>query len=163
MAEAVATILVRNMSELEIYHADLISGAEKELQLLKNDLALLKAFLQEEADSPEKEEGRVSLREIKAQIKDVVYEVEDTIDSRLSQATTASKLSKKLFNIKDVSLAKEVKLLREDKVKELLNKVKDYMSSISKTFDPTSRRRRIRSPAVSFNLIYYLEYILVLL
>ncbi|KAI3454407.1 hypothetical protein Pfo_011070 [Paulownia fortunei] len=123
MADAAVTFLLKNVSQLLISYADLISGAEDELQHLKNELDLLKAFLRAAANKPKKEE---SFREMERQIKEVVYDVEDTIDSCLTQAAASKgkNILRRGLNPKRVSLAKEVKSLREDKVKPMFDRAK---------------------------------------
>ncbi|KAK6148371.1 hypothetical protein DH2020_019283 [Rehmannia glutinosa] len=115
MAEAAVTFLLENVSKLLKSHCDLISGAENELEQLKNELGLLKDLLQKT-----KEEEEPFMRNIERQIREVVCDVEDTIDSFLWAQAVAAK-AKTGFNPNGgVSLAKELKSLREDKVKPML-------------------------------------------
>ncbi|KAI3454409.1 hypothetical protein Pfo_011072 [Paulownia fortunei] len=123
MADAAVTFLLENVSQLLKSYVDLISGAENELEQLKNELGLLKAFLQEAAKKQKKED---LFREMERQIREVVYDAEDTIDSCLTQAAAAKgkNILRRGLNPKRVSLAKEVKSLREDKVKPMFDKAK---------------------------------------
>ncbi|KAK6148283.1 hypothetical protein DH2020_019195 [Rehmannia glutinosa] len=119
MADAALTFLVENVSQLLKSHVDLISGAEKELEQLKNELCLLKAFLHQK---PTKEE---LFREIERQIKEVVYDAEGIIDNCLTQADAAKgrNFVRRILNPNRVSFAEEVKSLREDKVKPMFDKL----------------------------------------
>ncbi|KAI3464148.1 hypothetical protein Pfo_020811 [Paulownia fortunei] len=125
MADAAVTFLLEKVSEVLKSYADLISGAENDLHQLNNELGLLKSFLQDAAKKPKKEEF---FREIERQIRDVVYDAEDTIDSCLTQAAKAkAKFSlRRRFSASDVNLATQVKSLREDKVKPVLDKINKY-------------------------------------
>ncbi|KAL1553938.1 putative disease resistance RPP13-like protein 3 [Salvia divinorum] len=54
MAEAAVTFLLENVKKLMVERASLISGAERELKQLENDLELMNAFLIEHSDNQEK-------------------------------------------------------------------------------------------------------------
>ncbi|KAH6794739.1 hypothetical protein C2S52_005216 [Perilla frutescens var. hirtella] len=83
MAEAAVTFLLEQLKEVVIGYKDLISGAENEFKQLNDDLDLLKAFLKETAKNTKKD---VLLREWERRIRNAVYEVEDTIDTCLTNA-----------------------------------------------------------------------------
>ncbi|KAI3454413.1 hypothetical protein Pfo_011076 [Paulownia fortunei] len=102
MADGAVAFLLENVSQLLKSNVDLISGAENELEQLKNEL------------------------EMERQIREVVYDAEDTIDCCLTQAAAAkdNNLLRRGLNTKPVSLAKEVRSLREDKLKPMLDKAK---------------------------------------
>ncbi|KAH6794735.1 hypothetical protein C2S52_005212 [Perilla frutescens var. hirtella] len=110
MAEAAVTFLLEQLKEVVIGYKDLISGAEKELELLKNDLGLLKAFLKDAAKKRRKDHV---LKELERRIREVVYEVEDIIDACFTKAIEAKT---KKYSYKRINLAKDVKSIREDKV-----------------------------------------------
>lgn len=125
MAEAAVATLLENISQLQqqtSYGADLISGAEAELHLLKKDLALIKAFLRDEARKPKEE------REMEREVEEAAYEVEDAIEICLAKATEKN-LLRRSFLVSQTGLAKEVRLLREGVVKKLVEKLTKYISA----------------------------------
>ncbi|KAL8056579.1 hypothetical protein ABFX02_04G127800 [Erythranthe guttata] len=123
MAEAAITFLLENLQKLLSDHVHLISGAEGELKQLQNELDLMKAFLVQSANRREKGE---LFRQFEIQIRDVVHEAEDTLDTCLVEAAAGMKrnfLSRNL-NPKGASLAKKVKTLRETEVKPIFERAK---------------------------------------
>ncbi|KAK6148286.1 hypothetical protein DH2020_019198 [Rehmannia glutinosa] len=129
MADAAVSFLLENVSQLLMIpsYADRILGSEDELQKLKNELDLLKGFLQDAATKAKKEN---EFREMESQIKEVVYEVEDTIDTCLTNlysvvARDKSSLRRRDLNPKApvMSLAQELRSLREHKLKPIIEKV----------------------------------------
>ncbi|KAH6794738.1 hypothetical protein C2S52_005215 [Perilla frutescens var. hirtella] len=126
MAEAAVTFLLEQVTEVVKGHKDLISGAENEFNQLNNELGYLKAFLKDAATKSKQEH---LFKELERNIRDVVYEVEDTIDTCLTKAIEAkakAKTSRKpnFMNSKRFSLAKEVKSIREEKVQPILKDAK---------------------------------------
>ncbi|KAH6803274.1 hypothetical protein C2S51_034720 [Perilla frutescens var. frutescens] len=123
MAETALTFLLDELKETLKWYKDLLSGSENEFQQLKDDLNLLKAFLRDAGNKSNKEEV---FKEMERQIREVVYDVEDTIDTCLTAAAAAKGKNtiRRHLSSNKVSLAKDVKSLREDKVKPVLDKVK---------------------------------------
>ncbi|XP_057769601.1 putative late blight resistance protein homolog R1A-10 [Salvia miltiorrhiza] len=119
MGEAAVAFLLEQVKAVVVGYADLISGAENELEQLKTDLALLKGFLKQTAEKKKKEAPLMSLEK---ETRDAVYVVEDTIDTGLTQAIAKKSKSIHRLSLKNVNLAKEVKSIREAKVKPLLDK-----------------------------------------
>ncbi|KAG8378753.1 hypothetical protein BUALT_Bualt07G0017900 [Buddleja alternifolia] len=124
MAYPAVTFLVEKVKQLLEYHVGLISGSENELEQLMNDLSLFKAFLKDVCIRSKQDE---KLREMERNIRDLVYLVEDTVDSYLTKAA-AGKSS--FFSKHIISLAKEVKSLRQNKVKPMLDTVTTYFVSM---------------------------------
>ncbi|KAL7115411.1 hypothetical protein ACP275_04G182300 [Erythranthe tilingii] len=122
MAEAAVTFLLETVTEILKYYADLIAGAEGELQELQKELELLKACLKEAAEMPEK---GPHFRVIEKMMREIIYDVEDTLDICLTDASAsasaaAAKSKKKLFGrrkaqaaLRAISMAEKVKSLRE--------------------------------------------------
>ncbi|KAL8547707.1 hypothetical protein ACS0TY_007143 [Phlomoides rotata] len=124
MADAAVAFLLEQVSGVIKGYADLISGAGKEFKLLKDDVESLKATLKDLGNKSSKEQGALLFQN---QIRDVVYEVEDTIDSWLTKAAVLKgnpKIKRCFIWLcpNHVSLANEVKSLRQDKVKKMLDK-----------------------------------------
>ncbi|KAL1553937.1 putative late blight resistance protein R1A-10 [Salvia divinorum] len=107
MAEAAVTFLLENVQKLLVEQMNLISGAEKELKQLQSELELMNAFLIEYANNREK--GQVFIQ-FERQIREAVYEAEDTLDACLTHK--AKSKSAVLLNLKNADLAKKVKELR---------------------------------------------------
>lgn len=114
MADGAATFLLETVVQILRYYGNLLGKAKSELEGLQVDLNLLKAFLNEAALNPKKQE---SLREMEKQIRMVVYDVEDTVDSCILHATG----HKPFINFKRINLAKQVRGART-KVTEMLDK-----------------------------------------
>lgn len=123
MAETALSFLLEELKETLKWYKDLLSGSENEFQQLNDDLKFMKAFLRDAGDRPKKEE---TFKEIERQIREVVYDVEDAVDKCLTAAAAAKAKSsiRRHLSSSKVSLATEVKSLREDKVKPVLEKVK---------------------------------------
>ncbi|XP_057767426.1 probable disease resistance protein RF45 isoform X2 [Salvia miltiorrhiza] len=106
MAEAAVTFLLENVQKLLVEQADLISGAEKELNDLQDELGLLKAFLMDYEETRKK--GQV-FTQFERHIREAVYEAEDILDACL---THKAKYGGCIFNLKHLDLAKKAKELR---------------------------------------------------
>ncbi|XP_058182950.1 disease resistance protein RPP13-like [Rhododendron vialii] len=78
MADAAVEFLLLNLKQLLVYNADLISGVKEQVESLYNELSMLKAFLK---DSTEKRSEYEIVKELVRQIRVVVYEAEDVIDT----------------------------------------------------------------------------------
>ncbi|KAG8388712.1 hypothetical protein BUALT_Bualt02G0153900 [Buddleja alternifolia] len=116
MTDATVGFLLENVKELCLYHYKLSSESESELKNLKANLEELKGFLQDAAQRYDKGEA---FKQLEKQIREAVYEMEDTIDSCVTKAVGGSKFISWL-NTK-ISLAKEVRSLREGTVKPLVD------------------------------------------
>ncbi|XP_047950481.1 putative late blight resistance protein homolog R1C-3 [Salvia hispanica] len=130
MAEAALTFLLGELRDTLKWYNDLLSGSQADFDLLNRELNLMKTFLSDAASRREEK----MFKEIEQQIRDVVYEVEDTIDKWLTAAkgkTTVGRFTKKKF-----SLAKEVKSLRDDRVQPVLNLIRDNFAALSSTPTP---------------------------
>lgn len=91
------TVLLEKLPRLRAHHAHLKSGIDKELELLQIELSALKEFLLEHDEEDESwgwrpefmkkeiQEIVYSLRGVKREIRERVYQVEDTIDAELTQ------------------------------------------------------------------------------
>ncbi|KAH6761554.1 hypothetical protein C2S52_018987 [Perilla frutescens var. hirtella] len=123
MAETALTFLLEELKETLKWYKDLLSGSENEFQQLNDDLNLLKAFLRDAGNKSNKDEV---FKVMERQIREVVYDVEDTIDTCLTEAAAASGKNaiRRHFSPNRVNLAKYVRSLREDKVKPVLDKVR---------------------------------------
>lgn len=121
------TFLLESVTQLLKSYVDLIAGDKNELEQLKNQLGLLKSFLVEASRKEKKEE---TFRELERQIRDVVYDAEDTLDTYVTEAAAAAANKKKTIfsrpvrGSKRVNLAKQVKALREDKVNPMFDEAK---------------------------------------
>ncbi|KAH6795118.1 hypothetical protein C2S52_005595 [Perilla frutescens var. hirtella] len=120
MAEAAVAILLEEVEVILKWHKNLISDSENELEHLKEDLSSLKAFLR---DADVKSKEGATFRDIERQIRDVVYDVEDTIDTCLTAAAKSKSSIRPRLGSKSVSLAIQIKNLRGDKVKPIIDRV----------------------------------------
>ncbi|KAL0356274.1 UNVERIFIED_CONTAM: putative disease resistance protein [Sesamum radiatum] len=129
MADAAITFLLENGVQLVKSYYDLISGAENELKQLRDEVALLKAYLRQASRKEQKDDP---LREMERQIREAIYDAEDTIDSCLTDAGVANTRFKLLRSLrpKRGSLASEVKSLRKDTVTPLLSKAEKFFSNM---------------------------------
>ncbi|XP_042003367.1 putative disease resistance RPP13-like protein 3 [Salvia splendens] len=83
MADAAVEFFLENLKQLLVHHVNLIKDVKSDLEKLENDLRLFKAFLK---DSLKKRRKDAVLRELGRQIKSVVNEAEDVIDTFVTQA-----------------------------------------------------------------------------
>ncbi|KAL0417217.1 UNVERIFIED_CONTAM: putative disease resistance protein [Sesamum latifolium] len=130
MADAAITFLLENGLQLVKSYHDLISGAESELKQLRDELALLKAYLRQASRKEQKDDP---LREMERQMREAIYDAEDIIDSCLTDAGVAnSKLGKMFRNLRPRrgNLASQVKSLRTDTVTPLLNKAEKFFANM---------------------------------
>lgn len=86
MADAAVEFLLDNLKQLLLHHAHLIKDAKIQLEKLERDLRFLKAFLRDSTKSRRKDE---TLKALIQEIRDVVYEAEDIIDTYVTQAAAA--------------------------------------------------------------------------
>ncbi|KAL9170924.1 hypothetical protein ABFS82_04G178100 [Erythranthe guttata] len=118
MASEGVSFLLEKVNGLLKHYIDLIGNAEDELLGLKSDLDTLKSFLADAAGKPNK--GEV-FRRAERKMREVIYQVEDTLDTCLTaSAAKAKKNPIRRLALPSYSLAKEVKSLRESKVKEII-------------------------------------------
>lgn len=123
------SFLLESVAGVLIHQTNLISGAESELRELQKDINQLKDFLRDAEKKP-KEDAK--LKDLERQIREVIYEVEDTIDACLSQAALAKTKSfiRRIRSRRRTELPKEVNSLRENVVKPILDGVNAYRSTV---------------------------------
>uniref|UniRef100_A0AAU7LKH8 NLR required for cell death 0 n=1 Tax=Actinidia chinensis TaxID=3625 RepID=A0AAU7LKH8_ACTCH len=122
MADAAVEFLLLNLKQLLVYNADLISGVKEQVEALYNELIMLKAFLK---DSTEKRSEYEIVKALVRQIRVVVYEAEDVIDTFVAETAlqrARNALSKAFHGIdypaKLRNVAKEIQSIRK-KVAEI--------------------------------------------
>ncbi|GFP92957.1 putative late blight resistance protein homolog r1a-6 [Phtheirospermum japonicum] len=133
MADAVVEFLLNKLTEVGQWYADLITGAENDLHQLRNELGQCRSFLADAENKLKKEE---LFREIERQIREVVYDAEDTIDTCLTEASREKakaqekpkfmKFMRKTAQKANISLPSQVRSLREDKMKPVLESIDRY-------------------------------------
>ncbi|XP_073142744.1 putative disease resistance RPP13-like protein 3 isoform X2 [Henckelia pumila] len=112
--EAAISFLLDNVKQLlaEQYH--LIKGATDEVKLLQGDLEILRAFIE---DATAKRNKDQTLKVLMRQVREVIFEAEDAIDTFVIQA--AEKKTQSFFarmtngSIKTLNVANEVKSVRD--------------------------------------------------
>ncbi|XP_057481368.1 putative late blight resistance protein homolog R1B-14 [Actinidia eriantha] len=116
MAVAAVEFLLLNLHQLLVYNADLISGLKDQVEALYNELIVLKAILK---DSAEKRSESEIVKALASQIRAVVYEAEDVIDTFVLQTVlwrTRSTIAKALRSIvypaKLRSIARKIQSIR---------------------------------------------------
>lgn len=126
-------LLLEKVKEAVEEYKDLISGAEYEFEQLNKELGSLKEFL---ADAAKKTKNEHLFREMERQIRDVIYDVEDTIDICLTkhiQVKARNSRRPALPNSKHFSLPEPeeaIKSIREEKVLPLIDHVKLNFESV---------------------------------
>ncbi|KAL8547705.1 hypothetical protein ACS0TY_007142 [Phlomoides rotata] len=121
---AAVTFLLEQVTEVIRGYADLISSADKEFKKLKEDVEELKGILKDTSSTST--EGK-SVRLIKNQIRDVVYEVEDAIDTWLTESKAKHRLMRGAAGL---TFARKVKTLRVGQVKEMLQKANEMKTAL---------------------------------
>ncbi|KAL7153590.1 hypothetical protein ABFS83_04G179600 [Erythranthe nasuta] len=121
MASEGVSFLLEKVNGLLKHYIDLIGDAEDELRGLKSDLDTLKSLLADAAGKPNKGE---LFRSAERKMREVIYQVENTLDTCLTKAAASASKAKRnpirRLAPPSYSLAKEVKSLRESKVKEII-------------------------------------------
>ncbi|XP_057789292.1 putative disease resistance protein At1g58400 [Salvia miltiorrhiza] len=128
MGEAAVSFLLEQLKGVVTEYKEHISGAESDFDELKNELGMLKAFLKDAAMATKQEQ---LFKEMQKQIIEVIYEVEDTIDTCLSKAIEAKAKSKRHClskSTKSISLFREVNSIREEKVLPMFKRAKTMFS-----------------------------------
>lgn len=130
--EAGVVFLLENLKDLVVYHTNLIKGAEGELEELKKELVKLQIILEE---APVKYVKNKLFEEWMRNMREAVYDIEDAIDTCITRATAERSRTKIkwLKNIRSgaeaISLAEQIKNLRQTKVKPLMEEF--YASKFS--------------------------------
>ncbi|XP_073140288.1 putative late blight resistance protein homolog R1B-12 [Henckelia pumila] len=107
MADAAVQFLLDNLKQLLLYRGHLILNSTGQLESLENDLRFFKAFLEDSTKKRKRDDE--ALRELVRQIRDLVYEAEDTIDACVALEASESKLKnllRKAFNNPAANLPK---------------------------------------------------------
>lgn len=116
MAHAGVEFLVEKVRNIGVHYGDLIGSATHELKELEKELESLHVLLSE---------SRLPDHMLMMKMRDIVYQVEDTLDTCLSEAVAAKSFRKKRFISrrfagKSISVAERVWSLRQEKVKEMM-------------------------------------------
>ncbi|KAK6116359.1 hypothetical protein DH2020_049821 [Rehmannia glutinosa] len=150
MADAAVEFLLENLKQLLLYNATLILDVKDQVEYLYNDLSLFKAFLK---DSTEKRSQHGVLKELVKQIRNVVYEAEDAVDTFVAHAAVhkARKPIEKAFHIFDYpaklrSVAREIELIRA-KVKDIYEH-KKFGFEVIQVGDGSDRGTKEKKPPV---------------
>lgn len=116
------SFLLQTLKETVTEYINLKAGAAPEFQKLNDELRLLEAFLKDSAKRSEKKE--VS-REMERQIRELVYDVEDTIETCLARKAAARSSNFISRNVKKLSInmAQQVKSLRLERVKPIVDEI----------------------------------------
>ncbi|KAH6819485.1 hypothetical protein C2S51_003088 [Perilla frutescens var. frutescens] len=144
---AALTFLLQLVTDVLKDYKDLKAGAGYEFGQLKNELLLLKAFLE---DSTRKSEKNEVFRAKEREISELVYDVEDIIEIHLAKTAIAKKknIISRIFKNISTDMAQEVKILRETRVRPIIDVIeKDFgkieVAELKK--DPS-----MRQPSVTF-------------
>lgn len=111
--EAAISFLLDNVKQLLAHQIHLIRGANDEVVLLQKDLEILQAFIEDASAKKNKDQA---LKVLMRQVKDVIFEAEDAIDTFVIQA--AEKKTQGFFakmtngSIKTLNIANEVQTVR---------------------------------------------------
>ncbi|KAG6428784.1 hypothetical protein SASPL_106821 [Salvia splendens] len=84
MADAAVEFLLKNLIELVAHHSHLITETKSQVKLLEEDLIIFRGFLKDSVKRRKKNEG---IQLLVNNIRDVVYEAEDTIDAFVTLST----------------------------------------------------------------------------
>ncbi|PIN26360.1 Apoptotic ATPase [Handroanthus impetiginosus] len=90
MAEAAVEFLLENLKQLLLYRSKSLSGVREQVEKLEQDLSLFKSFLE---DSTRKRRKDEYLRKLTREIRDIVYEAEDVIETFMIQAAESTSKS----------------------------------------------------------------------
>lgn len=116
--EVALTFLLQTLKEVLTEYKNLKAGARHELEQLENELGLLESFLMDSAKKSEKTEY---FRKKESQIRELVYEVEDTIEIHLTKKAAAeAKTLSRFLQIFRTATETRVKSLRQLKVRPMI-------------------------------------------
>lgn len=114
------TFLLEKMTETAFYYGNLIGSAKDELKLLQKELETLRSHLLNLSHKIRKDAVQEDLEK---NVRELVYEVEDAIDTCLTEAAASkNKITWDSMIGKRISLAERVKKLRQGGVKEMLER-----------------------------------------
>ncbi|CAL5428142.1 unnamed protein product [Camellia sinensis] len=119
MAEIAVNLLAKNLKELLSSKIDLILGEKDKIQILCEDLQLLRTNLN---DLQVKFFEHEQVKNLEARIRDLAYEAENTIDSFLVN----------IFSTKDINMKKmkEMKYIWMEEISLYLDHVKEEIEAI---------------------------------
>ncbi|GFP96613.1 putative late blight resistance protein homolog r1b-17 [Phtheirospermum japonicum] len=148
MADAAVEFLLENLKQLLLYNGNLIAGVKDEVESLYNDLSLFRAFLKDSTENHRRQQNEV-LKELVKQIRNVVYEAEDAVDTFVAHAAVhkARKPIEKALHIFDypakLRMAKEIELIR-GKVKDIYenNKFGFGVMQVGNGFDRGTKEKK---------------------
>ncbi|KAL3655151.1 hypothetical protein CASFOL_000937 [Castilleja foliolosa] len=133
MADVVVEFLLNKLVEVGQWYGHLIADAENDLSQLTNELGQCRSFLADAENRVKKEE---LFREIERQIRQVVYDAEDTIDTCLTEAAREKaksedkpkfmRFARKTAKKANISLPLQVQSIRVDKMKPVLDSIDRY-------------------------------------
>lgn len=157
--EAAVTFLLDTLKELIGDQAGLLAGAKHELVQLKSEFELLKIFLKEASHSTNN--GEV-FEGIARQAREVVYDIEDILESCLFEAASKTKRSIPITKCcRNLSLAQQVRSIRKGKVIDMYHKAKNEL-------DNMRNRQLVLSPAdaqdqsrTTFNKVHFILFIYI--
>ncbi|KAG6384391.1 hypothetical protein SASPL_155797 [Salvia splendens] len=136
--ESILVFFLQILNEELRNYRGLKNGEQLELDLLGNELGRLQAFLQDSVAVRNKSQ---LFGETVKQIREVAYEVEDTIEMCSTKKKAAAK-TKNLFTrfrtSFSISIAKQIKTLREAKVKPILDLIDKDFSNVDGSIPSTS-------------------------
>nr|QPB15504.1 POR protein [Plantago ovata] len=101
MADAAVEFLLTNLKDLLLYHGKLIANAKDQVAQLEEDLRLFNAFLKATIKKRRRDD---SLKELVRQIRDVVYDAEEIIDTFITQSSSKKSSSSLSYFRKPVNL-----------------------------------------------------------
>lgn len=111
---------LQTLKEMWREHKDLKNGEQRELEQLEDDLLLLQAFLKKSAEMADK---NALFRAYEMRITELVYDVEDTIAICFAKKAAANtkNIATRFVQKFSINMAKQVKSLRKDKVKPIID------------------------------------------
>lgn len=139
------TFVLQKVTQALTDKVNVKAGAGYELYQLQNELRLMKCFLK---DSSESEKTEVFI-ERERQIREIVYEVEDTIDTYLTNkavAKTKNFFSRLSTNF-DTQMEQQVKSLREKDVRPIMVMIEANFGGIQKPLNQIKTDQLRRKPS----------------
>ncbi|KAK4562840.1 hypothetical protein RGQ29_005356 [Quercus rubra] len=126
MADSVVSFLLENLTQLLTQESKLLLGVKGQVRSLKNELSLINLFLQ-------KTEGKRQdelVKEVVSQIRDVVYEAEDVIDTYIITVAEHRRRSKlrKLIHSCDRAITFHEFASKIERIKIIYKEINDNRS-----------------------------------
>ena len=137
MADAATEFLLNNLKELVLYEAHLINDTEGNIKKLESDLLHFQAFLK---DTVKMRKSNERIKQMRKEIHNVVYDVEDIIDAFMVKNREAGKSNRFIKKILTGHKSQLNLLSIGQKVEEISGRITQLRNEINLTTDDDDKK-----------------------